>query len=82
MRPQKKEYSINDKMVMKLSPISKNVRHKKLSNERTRQISTLLYAHAYLVKSEGVHKRAQEELHEIVDRMYKNISYYSKKIRL
>lgn len=78
MRPQKKEYSINDKMVMKLSPISKNVRHKKLSNERTRQISTLLYAHAYLVKSEGVHKRAQEELHEIVDRMYKNISYYSK----
>lgn len=78
MREQEQKHSPNVKMLQRLHTISKTTRKKKLSNERTRQITTLLYAHAYLVESEGVHKRVQMDLREVVDRMHRNTHYYRK----
>lgn len=76
MRAQDCQHRPNYKMIQELSSISKHVRDKKLGNERTREITTLLYAHWKLVSSEGVHNRAKEDLLETAHRMYKNIDYY------
>lgn len=56
--------------------VTKTSRQKKMSNARVQQIVTLLYAHKKFVTSEGVHKHQCEVLHEVVDRMFRNISYY------
>lgn len=66
----------NYNMIQALSSIPKATRSKKLNNERTRQITTLLYTHNLIVTSDGVHKRAMNDLYDIVCRMYRNIEYY------
>lgn len=57
--------------------ITKQVRRKKLSNDRIMQIITLLYAHNLLVTSKGVHEHQRIVLEELTTRMFKNIDYYS-----
>lgn len=69
-------YSPNYKMQQTIKSISKRTRQSQLSNERTRQVTTLLFAHSEFVKSDGVRHRATKELHEFVDRMYRHIDYY------
>lgn len=77
MGAQDARYKSDYAMIQKLSSISKTTRTKKLGNERTRQITTLLYAHSLIVSSEGVHQRAAHDLQEIVERMNRNIHYYA-----
>lgn len=76
MRAQDSPYRPNYQMLQKLSSISKHTRDKKLRNEHTREITTLLYVHWLLVTSKGVHERAKNDLQEITNRMFKNIEYY------
>ena len=64
-------------MLRALDVISKATRNNQLCNERMRQMVTMLYLHKTIVKSDGVHERAGQKLHETVERMYKNIEYYS-----
>lgn len=77
MGTQDAKYKPNYAMLQKLSSISKTTRQKKLGNERTRQITTLLYTHSFLVTSEGVSERAKNDLLEIIKRMKRNSSYYA-----
>jgi hypothetical protein len=56
--------------------IPKHVHKNKMSNIRTQQIVTLLYAHKQLVTSEGVHKQACILLNDLIERMFLNISFY------
>lgn len=60
----------------KIPTLSVTSRRKKMTNDRIREIVTLLYTHKELVSSEGVHKKSSEKLHEFVDRMNKNRNYY------
>lgn len=66
----------NYKMLRAISTISKSTRNARLKNERTRQLTTLLYAHSSLVTSGGVHKYRKELLHDLVERMFYHIDYY------
>ncbi len=77
MGAQDSRYKPNYEMLQRLSSIPKHTRKKKLKNERTRQITTLLYTHCFLVTSEGVHERAKNDLLEIIERMNRNIGYYT-----
>lgn len=47
-----------------------------MSNIRIQQIITLLYEHKMIVTSNGVHRKASNLLHELLNRISKNISYY------
>lgn len=60
-----------------LDQISKSSRDSQLKNECMRQIVTLVYLHSTLVSSQGVHERARKDLNSVIDRMFKNIDYYS-----
>lgn len=60
-----------------LDQISKSSRDSQLKNECMRQIVTLIYLHSTLVSSQGVHERARKDLNSVIDRMFKNIDYYS-----
>ncbi len=77
MGAQDSRYKPNYEMLQRLSSIPKYTRKKKLKNERTRQIITLLYTHHLLVASEGVRERAKKDLLEMIGRMNKNIQYYA-----
>ncbi len=76
MRSKNRTHIPDKKMMSKMISISEKVRNKRMKNERTLEITTLLYAHSLIVTSEGVHKRAKADLHEIADRMYRHIDYY------
>ena len=76
MGAQDARYKSDYAMIQKLSSISKTTRSKKLGNERTRQITTLLYAHSRIVSSDGVHQRAAKDLREVAERMNRNLAYY------
>ncbi len=78
MGAQDARYKCDYAMLQKLSSISKTTRSRKLGNERTRQITTLLYAHSRIVTSDGVHRRAAQDLQEIAERMNRNTAYYTK----
>lgn len=56
--------------------ISKSTRDTKMENERMRQLVTLLYTHARLVSSNGVHEHQKEVLYALVERMYTNAEIY------
>lgn len=77
MGAQDSRYKANYEMLQTLSSIPRHTRTKKLKNERTRQITTLLYTHHFLVTSKGVHERAKNDLLETIERMKKNIRYYT-----
>ena len=63
--------------IYKIPSISKNVARKRMTNERIRQIVTLLYTHKSIVTSAGVHKKANKALDGFRERMMKNISFYN-----
>ncbi len=65
------------KEIYKIPSISKNVARKRMTNERIRQIVTLLYTHKSIVTSAGVHKKANKALDGFRERMMKNISFYN-----
>lgn len=56
--------------------ISATVLNGKTSNERIRQIVTLLYTHNFIVLSEGVHKHVSDVLADFITRMNRNKEYY------
>ena len=57
--------------------VSRDVRRRKMSNPRIRQITTLLYFSHIFVRSSGVKKRQSKQLHKIVnERMLKHEEYY------
>lgn len=77
--PQPK-YRPNLKVVHSLSQvhsISQGVRKRKLSNDRIRQIITLLYLYSYYIESNGLKKHRSAVLHEVVFRRYsEHTDYY------
>ena len=60
----------------KIPTLSTNSRRKKMTNDRIREIITLMYTHKELVSSEGVHNKTSVKLREFVSRMNRNINYY------
>jgi abortive infection bacteriophage resistance protein len=60
----------------KIPTLSVTSRGKKMTNDRIREIVTLLYTHKELVSSESVHKKSSVKLQEFVYRMNKNRDYY------
>lgn len=57
--------------------ITKSIRESKMSNVRVQQIVTLLYTHKKLVSSMGIYEHQCEMLDYTVQRMFRNINYYS-----
>lgn len=62
--------------IAKMKEISKSQRIKRMSNERMRQIITLLYTHKKIVTSAGVHQKSKKLMHAFDERMMRNIAYY------
>ncbi len=56
--------------------LSANSRRKKMTNDRIRELVTLLYTHKVLVSSTGVHNKTMLKLKEFCSRMNKNRNYY------
>ncbi|MGN1097810.1 MAG: Abi family protein [Clostridia bacterium] len=54
----------------------------KMSNASIQGIVTLLYMHKAIVTSDGVHKHQAENIHNIIDRMYRNKDYYLNNISI
>lgn len=69
-------HAVNSEL-SKIPGITKEIRRRKMSNARIQQIITLLYAHKRFVTSTGVHEHQCEALHDVADRMFRNISYYA-----
>lgn len=75
------QYKPSRKMCTALGKIgvSEGVRERKLSNDRIRQITTLLYSYPLFVQSRGLLKYQTGELHKVFfDRMNEHREYYSK----
>jgi len=58
------------KELSKIEAISRGVRQRKMSNERIRQITTLLYCYKHFVESKGLLKYHAKELHEVFFRRF------------
>ena len=71
------KHKTNYNVLRALNGISKATKDNQLSNERMRQIITLLYTHKIFVSSAGVHDHTRDMLMELVDRMYYHIDYYA-----
>lgn len=76
MKAKDKRFTPNYKMVSAISSIPKPTRDKRLSNERMRQLCTLLYVHSILVSSSGIRNHTKDALHSLIDRMYRHKDYY------
>ena len=48
-----------------------------MSNARIQKIVTLLFVHRDIVGSQGIQVSESEELHKLLDRMFRNAGYYS-----
>lgn len=75
------QYQVSRKMCAALGNIgiSAGIRERKLSNDRIRQITTLLYFYRILVQSQGLLKYQTRELHKVFfDRMNEHRDYYRK----
>jgi len=75
LHPKTSKHRTNYRVSGKLEN-TKQIRQKKMSNERIRQIVTLLYTYEKLVTSTGVYKHQWEILNTLSMRMIKNIDYY------
>ena len=78
MKAKDRVRGINYLMLAALSSIPKETKKKRLSNERMRQLCTLIYAHSILVPSVGVHNHTGDDLRSVIDRMNKHSDYYIK----
>ena len=72
------EYSPNYNVLNSIAKIgiSKKVRDNKLSNDRIKQLVTLLYLNKNIITSKGVFNNQVKILHELKERMEENIDYY------
>lgn len=57
--------------------VTKSIRDKKMSNVRIQQIVTLLYTHKKIVTSPGINEHQCDVLNETIQRMFRNIDFYS-----
>lgn len=64
--------------LMDIPGLTKAIRIRKMSNAHIQQIVTLLYMHKEIVTSKGVHEHEWKALKDVVERMQRNINYYSK----
>jgi len=64
------------KELMAIHGMSSNFRKNRMSNARIQQIVTLFYMHKTMISSEGLKTAENAEIRKMMDRMYKNISYY------
>lgn len=71
------EISRNVKNALRAVGFSNITLSTKLSNDRIQQIATTLYLHQ-LLASPGVIAAKGVQLHQCVDRMYRNANYYDK----
>lgn len=79
LHPETAEHEISREImseIAKMKEISKSQRIKRMSNERMRQIITLLYTHKKIVTSAGVHQKSKKLMHAFDERMMRNIAYY------
>ena len=58
--------------------LSVTSRSRKMTNDRIRELVTLLYTHKMLVSSPGVHDKTSKKLRVFLERMNKHREYYSK----
>lgn len=63
--------------ISKIDGISNFIQDKRMSNERIRQIVTLLYTYKRLVTSEGANQKEKDLLIQFDQCMMKNIAYYN-----
>lgn len=72
-------YAPNKKVLAFLSKIgvSKDSRKRRMSNESVCEIVTLLYTHCSIVSSQGVMNARSQEIHDVIDRFFKHIDYYT-----
>ena len=66
------------KELSKINTISADIRNRKLSNDRIRQITTLLYLYNTFVESQGLKRYHSRQLHEIFYRRFDEHSNYYK----
>lgn len=59
-----------------INGLNSNFRKNRMGNVRIQQFVTLLYMHKELVKSSGLRHSECEELHALLERMFKHIDYY------
>lgn len=78
MKAQDRMHSVNYNLMKAIHSIPKATRKKRFSNERMRQLCTLIYAHYMLVSSPEVHMHVSAELHNLITRMYRHSDYYTK----
>ncbi len=64
-------------MLQYMNTIGRDSRRNQLSNERMRQVCTLLYIHSLLVKSEGVHQATKDLLLGLKERIDLHWNYYN-----
>lgn len=79
LNPNTQKHNTSYKVSIALSSIpslSKTTRTRKMSNSHIQQIVTLLYFHKEIVTSNGVHLNRSKQLHELIDRIHRNIQYY------
>lgn len=62
--------------LMQIDGMNTNFRKNRMSNARIQQIVTLFYMHRTMISSEGLKCAENEEMHKLMERMYKNIDYY------
>ena len=61
-----------------IKEITRDVRQRKMSNDRIRQITTLLYCYKHFVESKGLLKYHTKELREVFFRRFDEHSDYYK----
>ncbi|MDO5327127.1 MAG: Abi family protein [Clostridia bacterium] len=66
------------KELSKITEISGDIRKRKLSNDRIRQITTLLYLYRFYIDSSGLKKYHSKQLHEVFFRRFDEHSDYYK----
>lgn len=71
----KTNYNVNRSLSKEVG-IKKDIRDRRMSNASVRDIVTLLYAHKSIVSSTGVIESQAKHIHDVIDRCFRNITYY------
>ena len=62
--------------LVKIPTMKPEFRKRRMSNARVQQIVTLFYTHKTMVNSIGVHQEEGKLLRELINRMFRNTSFY------
>ena len=68
-------YLITQKL-SNIQGLNRNIRANQMSNERVQGLICILFMHDQIVTSEGVHHKAAQKLHTLVERMLRHPDYY------